>query len=568
MKRLINAYFDFCDKYNVLPFLFLYVVCIYLERIYIPRWINTLPESTPVLFLNLFHYASYGLYLVPAKLFFDYYRRRKYQLLTGRNLREDMKTYNRNYADLMEFFLSSDPGKMDTNKLPRCSWKVAEGMILGRAPDGGLFHAPTGKDGKNYFIFGLPGSGKTAGPIICSCLRWGKYRPLSSEDKTASGSVFCIDLKNDIWEATHHYRNIKRFSLMEPEKSCHFDPLAGIHDMTPDQRRNYIANIGFNLIEQQGATGAGKYFYETAQDYWNGITAYLLEKNPGISFPEILHKILTGNAIDWVKKVCEDGCEDSKIRLASKFGENETNLTGGYSLLAQSCRKFYNDTLKTLLNNDPEAEYISPQMLEDGYDVYLQLEQAELANYAPLLSMIVQSFLSAFTRRAENPKAGRLPNGTLRPICLMLDEFAQLNTLKADSIISAFTTLRSRNVSIVCALQSISSISEMFHSENTCRTLTDCITTFSFLSVQDVTTREWASKLFGSKKVLRRSNSLSSADSRNAKTTGISVSEAQEPIISPEEFGNLKDPETGKDEIMIYSQGKYLRANKVYYFKD
>jgi type IV secretory pathway TraG/TraD family ATPase VirD4 len=177
--------------------------------------------------------------------------------------------------------------------------------------------------------------------------------------------------------------------------------------------------------------------------------------------------------------------------------------------------------------------------------------------------MIVQHFLNGFIDRENNPRAGRLKNGTLRHVAFILAEFAQLTTLKYESVATAFMTLRSRNVSIVCALQSRSSITEMFHSENACMALIDCVTTFCFLSIQEVATRKWASDLIGTKKVLKISNNLN----ETSHSAGRSVSEAREPIIFPEEFGSLKDPSSGRDELVIYSQGKYLRADKQYYFK-
>ena len=292
----------------------------------------------------------------------------------------------------------------------------------------------------------------------------------------------------------------------------------------------------------------------------------MLAKDINVSFPDIIKAILAGNAVDWVKRVVADGSDESKRRLASKWGENEKNLSGGYSLLAQSCRKFASETLFYLLDNKPDYEYISVQSLEDGYDVYVQLDQAEIANYSALLSMIVQSFLNGFINRENNPKAGRLSDGSLRPVAFILDEFAQLSTLKYESIATAFMTLRSRNISIVCALQSRSSITEMFHSENACMSLIDCVTTFCFLSIQEVATRKWASDLIGTHRVLKISNSLNNG-TQGSQNSGRSVNEAREPIIFPEEFGSLKDPANNKDELIIYSQGKYIRADKQYYFK-
>ena len=152
--------------------------------------------------------------------------------------------------------------------------------------------------------------------------------------------------------------------------------------------------------------------------------------------------------------------------------------------------------------------------------------------------MIVQIFLNSFIMRDKNPYAGRMPDGTLRPCLMCLDEFAQLSTLKYEVVATAFMTLRSKNVSIACALQSKSSLAEMFHSENASMSLIDCVTTFCFLSIQEVQTREWASKLIGERKVLRISNSLTGG-SNGKKSNGKSVQEATEPIFSPADFGNL-----------------------------
>ena len=126
-------------------------------------------------------------------------------------------------------------------------------------------------------------------------------------------------------------------------------------------------------------------------------------------------------------------------------------------------------------------------------------------------------------------------------------------------------TGRSRNVSVVCALQSQSSLIQMFHSEEACKSLIDCVSTFCFLSIQEVATRQWASALIGTKKSLQISNNLT--NTQNSHHTGKTVSETREPIIFPEEFGTLKAPEHGKDQLIIYHKGKYARLEKIYYFK-
>lgn len=550
--------------YSIIPFLLAAIVLYLCSPLALRLFCIITDTADNSFFYTIFRFA------VPILLasawffsFASYIRSKRYRYLTGRSLRKDMK-YKRSYSELVDYFRDADPYRIASDSLPKISWKSAEGIILGKTTDGHLFHIPSEKDGKNYFVFGLPASGKTAGPIICSCLRFGMNHPLSGKNTVTFGSVFCIDLKNDIWSATHNYRNIRRFNLMNPEHSSHFNPFAGIEKLSLDERCNFIENIGYNLVPD-GSGSNGKYFSDGARDFWSGIALFLLHDNINISFPDVIHEILYGSPIEWIKKVVAGNCEEAKQRLASKWGENEKNLSGCYSILSQNARKFYSQELIFLLGNDPQYEYISTQTLEDGMDCYIQLDQASMANYSALLSMIVQNFLTGFLRRESNPNAGRLPDGTLRPCLMCLDEFAQLDALRYETVASAFMTLRSKNISILCALQSKSSLAEMFHSDNAAMTLIDCVTTFCFLSIQEVTTRDWASKLIGSKKVLKISNNLS--HSRETINSGQSVQEATEPIIRPEEFGNLIDREHGKDELIVYSQGHYIRLNKQYYFK-
>lgn len=548
--------------YDVWLFLF-YVICFFLMKDFLLETLtsqipmisiqNFLTNFLPFLFVGFFCY-----------LFCHNCRQKTYLFRTGRSLAYDMTNYRRTYHQLIDYFEDAEQYQMNSDFLPKKSWKELEGLMFGAT-----FHLPSNKDGSNIFIYGIPGCGKTAGPIICSALRWGMTEPYGKNSTTSKkdschGSVFCIDIKNDIWNATHDYRLIKCFNLMDPSKSCHFNPLAGVETLSIDDRCIFVESLGCNLLKFSGASNE-KYFYDTALDYWTGISLYLLSKDVHISFPALLDKILTGDAITWVKRVIEDGPIESKRLLASKKGENPKNLSGAFAFLCSSIRPLTSHMLSSLLGNRTGAEYISPQCLEEGYDVYIQLDQTQLASYSTLISLITEVFMTHALSREKNPHAGRLADGTLRPIVFILDEFAQLSTLTYDRVAALFMTGRSRNVSVVCALQSQSSLIQMFHSEEACKSLIDCVSTFCFLSIQEVATRQWASALIGTKKSLQISNNLT--NTQNSHHTGKTVSETREPIIFPEEFGTLKAPEHGKDQLIIYHKGKYARLEKIYYFK-
>lgn len=554
----------YCVKYcSIVYFLLFAAVLVVINPVIIGLFCTATHVTTDSIFYTCYKIAIPILLTCTwGYLFFSHLRERRYHYLTGRNYYKDQQ-YHRSYSELIEYFKDADPYRIDANTLPSVSWKNAEGMILG-TKKGHLFHIQSGKDGQNILLLGRPGSGKTAACIIPSCLRVGMHHPLSKTEHHTDASVFCIDLKNDIWKATHEYRNIKRFNLMNTDDSCHYNPFHGIEHLSIDERCNFIENIGFNIVPTL-TEGNSRYFSETAQDFWNGIALYLLHQDIHTSFPSVIKAILAGNPVGWIKKIVASDCAEAKRRLQSKWGENEKNLSGGYSNLAQCCRKFASNKLFFLLDNNPDYEYISVQTLEDGYDCYLTIDQAELANYSALLSLIVQGFLTGFLHREANPNSARLPDGTLRPIWMLLDECAQLKTLSLDIFSSSLMTLRSRNINICMAIQSLSSLSEMWN-EKAAKSLIDTISTFVILSIQEISTREWASKLIGDRKVLRISNSINDA-SNGRQNSGKSVQEATEPIFPPEQWGNLIDKEMGRDELVVYTQGKYIKLDKQYYFK-
>lgn len=92
--------------------------------------------------------------------------------------------------------------------------------------------------------------------------------------------------------------------------------------------------------------------------------------------------------------------------------------------------------------------------------------------------------------------------------------------------------------------------------------LMDCTKAHCFLSIYDPDTRDWASRLIGTKKCLKVSNSLQTQ--KEDSSGSISVSESREKIIEPELFGNLPN----EDAVIIYYKGRYIKAEKTYYFKE
>lgn len=119
-----------------------------------------------------------------------------YQIETGRNLSHDFKNYKRSFTELLDFFSSADPSKLDIAALPSLNWKDADGLIFGKVDDK-LIHYTPYKNGIVAMAWGAPGDGKTTSIVIPSCRQFGMQLD-DNGNRIQKGAVMTTDLKGDI----------------------------------------------------------------------------------------------------------------------------------------------------------------------------------------------------------------------------------------------------------------------------------------------------------------------------------------------------------------------------------
>ena len=353
------------------------------------------------------YYTFWGTIFIEAYVIYKgivNYRCGKYAQLTGgRNYIEDRRKYNMSFDELIDFFGNAEQHSLSAADFESGSWKEKDGIMLGNA-DTRLVCIPSDAEA-NIFVAGTPGSGKTSGIVIPTCLRY-------------SGSVLAVDIKGDIYNACGNTRKIMRFcpdlkdengNNIALDYSARFNPFSDIKCMNPTEKKLFLSNMAATLIPDQPGTD-GNYFTSTARKIFIGITSYLLKKKADVSFPEVLHAILHHQApegmdpeqfpftiFQWVEMISRSNVYEAIEQMSSLIGNNEKNVSGAYDALCTALIPFSNETMDVLLTGKDYC--ISVDALEKGYDVYLQVSQENLNTYAPLLTMILQTFLSGFTKR-------------------------------------------------------------------------------------------------------------------------------------------------------------------------
>lgn len=518
----------YIHHYKVVSFAILAVVFYFLS--FVIGFFLFRSNSDSIIRLSFAHYrhtTHFFFIILWCYLYFRTIRNIRYRDLTGHSsYTKDHAHYTRSYSELVDYFQDANPYQLDVSTLPIESWRDAEGVILGKV---GMRLMKRDSDGEgNLALFGGPGTHKTTSQIIPTALRF-------------SGSVLVIDIKGDILHWTRGKRKIKIFNPEDP-LSCHFDPLHGIEAMSMTERESLLHSFASVIWEENPKD---RYFIPGARDFFCGIALYMLHENIQTSFSEIIYALLHGNAIQWVKTIVNSDCKEAKNYLASYYGTNEVNVYGCYNTACVGIRDFTAGALDTLLDHSENT--LSPQDLEDGYDIYIELPQDKIEKYSKISSIMIQTFMTSFLRRADVSSGEKA-----RPIIFLLDEFAQLN-FDWDILSTAFSTLRSKRVSLFVAMQSIAQL-ESKYKENYRSIINNC-KYVSIMGAQDPKDRTYFQQLIGTEKVLKVTSS------QNGKVVSRTVSEAREYIYQPEDFGNL-----GED-VVICADGKHIQAQKTNCFE-
>lgn len=471
-----------------------------------------------------------------AATLFVVIRYRKYRRKTGRNLIADSSQYKRGYKELTDYYANADPHKLDNKNFNREIWIDAKGIVLGMS-EHRLLTIPSNSE-CNIAVFGPPGTGKTSGVAIPNAI-------------TFNGAVLAIDIKGDLYQYVYHNSNreIIRFCPDDPEafwKSYCFDPFADIMKMSITDKKLYLESMATILIPEE--TGTDGYFFSSrARKMFQGIAHLMLYENPQTSFPQLVHAILDGNPFDWVKRAMNSQCTAAREQIASFYGNNEKNVSAIYDTLTTAMVHFSNPTLDHLLSKSEKC--ISANLLERGYDIYLQVSQEHLESYAPLFTLIIQMLSTEFTKRPD-----RSTGTHTRPILMLMDEFPQL-TFSYEIINRNLSTLRSKNVICMIVQQNLSQLEQRFGQTGARSLLGNCNIQM-ILGSNDIATSTLFSDLCGYKKVLRRSNSETISSD---VSTGVTVHEVSEKVFPIEHFGDLPS----RNKLVLYMKGKYLECDKL-----
>jgi len=401
----------------------------------------------------------------------------------------------------------------------------------GSAMVGNRLCLPSEERNRHVLIIAKTGGGKTTKAIL---------PVLYSDCLCPHRSTIVIDSKPEMWGKlagmTRKYNPGKRLLLFNPldtARSLSWNILAKVHD---DTDAKLIANTIIMATDQPNAKSDSPFFRNNALQLLNAMMVGLLyDTNDKLSVPrvhELLHSGKNG-LCDWLE-AHPQAIRNARtfVELARSGSQNADTVLSelGMRLAAWDLNAIRATTALDEL--DLECLIAEPTLL------VVELRESEIEMLRPLANTIVVEILRFLTKRAESFPGARLP----RPVGLVIDEFASALGRLPDIHVK-LNTLRSRNVSVFAAIQSINQIKANYATD--ADSVISGFSTKILMPTLDFQDSEWASKETGTMTIrFKTANSGVNRriiDNFASKNKGMQEQVQQRAVLTPDEIGRPPD---------------------------
>lgn len=408
--------------------------------------------------------------------------------------------------------------------------------LLATAPEGFIFGRKRGKyvrkadsaDG-HMLVVGGAGSGKSSCLAIPSLVAW-KQR------------VFAVDIKGELSKKTGKHRPDKRV----------FNPLVGD---SPGYNPYYLLRSSRNPAQDAKEIALSiiakpenikdPFWIDGAQNLLTAAVLYFFDA--GYSFVETIEAVQS-MPVQGLICLIHNGESAAAKMYVNQFADMDIKtLSGIYAELSNHIMLFATDL--DIQDCLARTDTITPEDLENGKDIFLNIPEDKIEQWKPLLTLIVNQFLKHFERR---------PDEGATPVLFLLDEFPRLG--KVEAAINGLATLRSKKITIAVFVQSLAHL-DMIYGKEARQVIADNCQYKAILNATDAETQEYFSRLVGTYDKKKKSQNANYEQYTGmGKGTGASQTTEEKRIIKPEEFATLQD-------IILLSPYGFARIGKTPYYK-
>lgn len=412
--------------------------------------------------------------------------------------------------------------KYDT-VLPVSDLRGSSGLVV---KEGNLI-IPNAERNRHILIVAKTGSGKTT-KLVLPIL----YNDCLCPDR----STIIIDSKQEMWHKlsgmTKKYnpnKNVVLFNPLDTLRSLSWNILDKVES---DTDCKLIASSVIMATDEPSAKQDSPFFRNSALQVLNAVMVGLLhDPNEKISMPRIHQLVSRGMhyLCDWLD-AHPQAIRTSKafVELARSGSQNADTIMSELSMRLQAW------DLHAIRSTTFYDEINIEKIIKEPTLFVVELRESELKMLRPLANVIVVELLRYLTKYAEECPGQTLP----RPVGLVIDEFASALGRLPDIHVK-LNTLRSRNVSIVAAIQSIGQVKGNYGED--WESVLSGFSTKIFMPSLDYMDSEWASKESGVMTIRYKTSSKGQnrkiTENFASRNVGLNEQLQQRQVLTPGEIG-------------------------------
>lgn len=432
--------------------------------------------------------------------------------------------------------------------------RIAEGipMAVNETYQGRqLVGIPQGKEG-HAIIFGGSGSGKTSGPIMAALNTW-------------QGPMVVTDPKGELYS---YYQKLYDRGLVK-RPAILFDPTrevveqqAALSDSTQESCKNQIE--AFDTTDEKSVRYDPFWFlkqdkndlignitalahaiapkpHNCREPYWIETTQALIEAGilyyyrQGFNFSETVTALISRKLSKTLEEILSDDDPLLKIIIGSTAKLRGGELASHDRELRNALMVFVTDQrINDAFDCDWEKDNFS-FCWDDlrNFNIFIRIPEERIEQWsAPMRLMLTQLF-TYLGRRSDKSISNNEP-----PVLLLLDEVARFG--KIEGLSNALCTLRSKNVNILLALQSLAQL-DMYYGVNERRIICENCCYKLILQAGDPETQKVLSDLIGVHKTRLHSKGRTTDPADKITSYNYNKSEAYLKRVFPHELATLED---------------------------
>lgn len=439
------------------------------------------------------------------------------------------------------------------------------GFVLGQLKDSKqVLLLPWNIDNINHniLLIGSPGTGKTATFIANQILQ--TFAEFLQGNPT---SALVIDTKGDLYSkyaglARHIGFKTRIVNFVEFEHSDGFQPLSIVYDYEKKMvDESMVTMFAQTVVTNTAGEKAGDVYFENL--CMNLLESVILIEfykfEDGLqdmpTFPSVLERInilASPNERKNYTDIAEGyrrtrGRGNPATRKWNLFISEEKQVANTILTVSTRLSTVQVDTVAKMLSHD-DIDFLD---LGTEPSIFFLRISDQFSTYEFLSSLFLNFLFIKLSRFADSQPNKYLP---IRVKCL-LDEFCNVGVIT--DVKKQFSTLRSRHIDLVPAIQNIPQLYETYGEDCAKEIIGDCSVKI-VLGADDPDTKEWVSKETGTATVIDEGKRTEFGSLDSAMMT---LGTKKRELMTPDEVGRMDMQE----ELIFFSHQPVLKAKKFFY---